>query len=166
MGEIRRQHFGFCPQQLELLPGLTVEETIGLSLHFNSWPRQRIRERTEELLREFDLTPKRRNRVDSISGGQQQKVTIARAIAHAPAVVFLDEPTAFLHIKTARQALRTLKDMQERNGRLTTIIMITHDNEIAEEFSTTIVNMDGDGHEGWLRNVEHRPRQVATEVSS
>lgn len=166
MGDIRRRHFGFCPQQLELLPGLTVEETIGLSLHFNSWPRHRIRERTEELLGEFDLTAKRRNRVDSISGGQQQKVTIARAIAHAPAVVFLDEPTAFLHIKTARQALLTLKDMQERTGRLTTIIMITHDNEIAEEFSTTIINMDGDGHSGWLGHVEHRPRQVAPEAGS
>lgn len=159
MGHIRRQHFGFCPQQLELLSALNVEETVGLSLRFNGWPRRLVRERVNKLLHEFDLVEKRRNRIDNVSGGQQQKVTIARAIAHSPAVVFLDEPTAFLHVKTARQALRAMQRLQQESGGRTTIVMITHDNDLAEEFSTTIVNMEGDGTRGWVSSVEERARE-------
>lgn len=156
MGDIRRQYFGFCPQQLELLSALNVEETVGLSLRFNGWRRRRVRERVTKLLHEFDLFEKRRNRIDNVSGGQQQKVTIARAIAHSPAVVFLDEPTAFLHIKTARQALQALQRLQHESGGRTTIVMITHDNDLAEEFSTTMVTMEGDGARGWVSSIEER----------
>jgi len=156
MGDIRRQFFGFCPQQLELLSALNVEETIGLSLRFNGWPRRRAQDRVDKLLHEFDLVEKRRNRIDNVSGGQQQKVTIARAIAHSPAVVFLDEPTAFLHVKTARQALSAMQRLQQESGGRTTIVMITHDNDLAEEFSTTMVNMEGDGTRGWVSSVEER----------
>lgn len=156
MGDIRRQYFGFCPQQLELLSALNVEETVGLSLRFNGWPRRRVQERVNKLLHEFDLVEKRRNRIDNVSGGQQQKVTIARAIAHSPAVVFLDEPTAFLHVKTARQALSAMQRLQHESGGRTTVVMITHDNELAEEFSTTIINMEGDGMRGWVSSVEER----------
>jgi len=156
MGDIRRQHFGFCPQQLELLSALNVAETIGLSLRFNGWPRSKVRERVQLLLNEFDLVEKKRNRIDNISGGQQQKVTIARAIAHSPAIVFLDEPTAFLHVRTAHQALSTMRKLQHESGGTTTIVMITHDNDLAEEFSTRIINMEGDGVEGWVSSVEDR----------
>jgi ABC-type lipoprotein export system ATPase subunit len=156
INDIRRQYFGFCPQQLELLSALNVEETVGLSLRFNGWPRRLAEERVNKLLQDFDLVEKRRNRIDNVSGGQQQKVTIARAIAHSPAVVFLDEPTAFLHVKTARQALIAMQRLQLESGGRTTIVMITHDNDLAEEFSTTIVNMEGDGTRGWVRSVDER----------
>lgn len=156
MGDIRRQYFGFCPQQLELLSALNVEETVGLSLRFNGWPRRRVQERVSKLLQEFDLVEKRRNRIDNVSGGQQQKVTIARAIAHSPVVVFLDEPTAFLHVKTARQALSAMQRLQRESGGRTTVVMITHDNDLAEEFSTTTINMEGDGTRGWVTGVEER----------
>jgi ABC-type lipoprotein export system ATPase subunit len=156
MGDIRRQYFGFCPQQLELLSALNVEETVGLSLRFNGWPRRRVQERVNKLLHEFDLVEKRRNRIDNVSGGQQQKVTIARAIAHSPVVVFLDEPTAFLHVKTARQALSAMQRLQLETGGRTTVVMITHDNDLAEEFSTTMVTMEGDGTRGWVSSVEER----------
>lgn len=156
MGDIRRKHFGFCPQQLELLSALNVAETIGLSLRFNGWPHAKTRDRVGQLLREFDLVEKRTNRIDNVSGGQQQKVTIARAIAHGPALVFLDEPTAFLHVKTAHEALSTMRRLQHDSGGRTTIVMITHDNDLAEEFSTTIVNMEGDGACGWVSHVEER----------
>ncbi len=156
MGDIRRRHFGFCPQQLELLSALNVAETIGLSLRFNGWPQSKVRERVQLLLDEFDLVEKKRNRIDNISGGQQQKVTIARAIAHSPAIVFLDEPTAFLHVRTAHQALSTMRKLQHESGGTTTIVMITHDNDLAEEFSTRIINMEGDGVEGWVSSVEDR----------
>lgn len=156
MGDIRRQYFGFCPQQLELLSALNVAETIGLSLRFNGWPQTHVRERVNLLLDEFDLVEKKRNRIDNISGGQQQKVTIARAIAHSPAIVFLDEPTAFLHVRTAHQALSTMRKLQHESGGTTTIVMITHDNDLAEEFSTRIINMEGDGTQGWVSKVEDR----------
>jgi len=156
MDDIRRQYFGFCPQQLELLSALNVEETVGLSLRFNGWPRRRVQERVNKLMHEFDLVEKRQNRIDNVSGGQQQKVTIARAIAHSPVVVFLDEPTAFLHVKTARQALGAMQRLQHESGGRTTIVMITHDNDLAEEFSTTMVTMEGDGTQGWVSSVEER----------
>lgn len=158
MGDIRRRYFGFCPQQLELLSALNVAETIGLSLRFNGWSRARSKKRVEDLLHEFDLVEKQNNRIDNVSGGQQQKVTIARAIAHSPAIVFLDEPTAFLHVKTAHQALSTMRKLQQESGGRTTIVMITHDNDLAEEFSTMIVNMEGDGTRGWVSHVEDKTR--------
>lgn len=159
---LRRKYIGFSPQQLELLPALTVRETVGSSLWLNGWPRQRRLARVNQLLTEFGLATAKvtSHRINQLSGGQQQKVTVARAIAHEPLLIFLDEPTAYLYHKDAEEALRILVDLQKvsaERGSPVTVIMITHDNHLADKFATFVVRMDVrevDGRrEGYILNI-------------
>ena len=82
------------------------------------------------------------SRINKISGGEHQRVALARAIAHNPALVFVDEPTASLNQVTARRALRQLRLLQRDSGNRTVVVMITHDNTLAAEFSDLIVQME------------------------
>jgi len=152
---IRRRFLGFSPQQLELLPALNVKETLGLALWFNGVGRKARHQRVQELLVEFELSSDRveRNLVRNISGGQQQKVSLARAIAHEPPLVFLDEPTAFLHPRTAYRALHAMRKLQLASAGRSTIVMITHDHDLARNFATRIVEMNGDGTKGWVEQI-------------
>jgi putative ABC transport system ATP-binding protein len=159
---LRRRYIGFAPQQLELLPALRVHETVAISLWLNGWRRKERQERVRQLLDQFGLLQAKivRHRINSISGGQQQKVTLARAIAHRPPLIFLDEPTAYLYHKDAEEALRVLKSLQHEaatKGCPITVVMITHDNSLAKKFATFTITMDvrdkGDHREGYIVNV-------------
>ena len=139
---LRRKYLGFAPQQLELLPALKSDETVACSLWLNGIGRRR--DRVAELLEQFDVAKVGRSRINRISGGQQQKVTLARAIAHRPPLIFLDEPTAYLYHKDARDALNVLRTLQQKSGeegRPITVVMITHDKDLARDFATHVVNM-------------------------
>jgi putative ABC transport system ATP-binding protein len=161
---LRRKYIGFAPQQLELLPALKVHETIASSLWLNGVPGRERRERTKTLMEQFGLTKAKvtRHRINNVSGGQQQKVTLARAIAHRPPLIFLDEPTAYLYHKDAREALEVLRNLQaeslETKGSPITVVMITHDNHLARDFATYNVTMDvrnvGERREGYIVDVE------------
>lgn len=142
---LRRKYLGFAPQQLELLPSLKADETIACSLWLNGIGGRN--QRVNELLQEFGLAQAKvgRNRINAISGGQQQKVTLARAIAHRPPLIFLDEPTAYLFHKDAREALQALRNLQHKSaaeGRPVTVVVITHDNELAKDFATHVIKMN------------------------
>jgi putative ABC transport system ATP-binding protein len=115
-------------------------------------------------MEQFGLTKAKvtRHRINNVSGGQQQKVTLARAIAHRPPLIFLDEPTAYLYHKDAREALEVLRNLQaeslETKGSPITVVMITHDNHLARDFATYNVTMDvrniGERREGYIVDVE------------
>ena len=146
--EIRRRYLGFSLQSGELIPELTVRENIALPLRLNGVPAAQRRARTDSLLDGFGLlkgdvgnrVPN--SRINKISGGEHQRVALARAIAHNPALVFVDEPTASLNQVTARVALRQLRLLQRDSGHRTVVVMITHDNTLAAEFSDLIVRME------------------------
>lgn len=144
---LRRQYIGFAPQQLELLPALKVHETVASSLWLNGITGRERHARVKQLLDQFGLTKAKvtRNRINNISGGQQQKVTLARAVAHRPALIFLDEPTAYLYHKDAEEALRVLKDLQAESAEMgapITVVMITHDHKLAQQFADVSITMD------------------------
>lgn len=143
---LRCKYLGFAPQQLELLPALKVDETTACSLWLNGIRGRNHSLRVAELLDQFGLTQAKvtHNRINTISGGQQQKVTLARAIAHRPPMIFLDEPTAYLYHKDARAALQVLRTLQQKSGdegRPITVVVITHDNDLARDFASHVIRM-------------------------
>jgi ABC-type lipoprotein export system ATPase subunit len=147
--QIRRSRIGFALQSGELLPSLTVAENIAAPLHLNGMGREERRRRVLALVDAFglrrqtgddhyDLSPKR---VNKLSGGEYQRVSLARAIAHRPSIVFVDEPTAALNREMARGALDQFRLLEASGAGGAATIMITHDEELADEFANVIVRM-------------------------
>jgi putative ABC transport system ATP-binding protein len=162
--KLRRNHFGFALQSGELLASLTVNENIAVPLRLNAWSGKKVDARVKELLRQFHLDRSKHglavsgnhgsesnigsngicfgnNRVNRLSGGEYQRVVLARAIAHKPAVVFVDEPTSALNRELAHQALTVVCDLQQNQDRPGITFMITHDEHLATEFCNVIVRM-------------------------
>jgi ABC-type lipoprotein export system ATPase subunit len=143
--QLRRQFIGFALQSGELLPSLTVSENIAVPLRLNGISKQKTKQRVEELLRTFGLASEEKKerianaRVNKLSGGEFQRVVLARAIAHSPKIVFVDEPTSALNRELARDALKHLKTV---NTNQSAVVMITHDVELAEEFSDQVIVME------------------------
>jgi ABC-type lipoprotein export system ATPase subunit len=166
---LRRRHIGFALQSGELLTSLNVRENIAAPLNLNGIFGRQCRDRVEELLKAFGLEavdgrpekepaaedratalPQRgfetasklaRARVNKLSGGEYQRVVLARAVAHRPAIVFVDEPTSALNRELARTALRLLREARSERGGREATVMITHDEVLATEFADLIVRM-------------------------
>ncbi|MFM8494654.1 MAG: ABC transporter ATP-binding protein [Planctomycetia bacterium] len=146
---IRRSHVGFALQSGELLPSLTVAENIAAPMHLNGVPGAERRQRVMDLVDAFGLRRKTgvdhydlsRKRVNKLSGGEYQRVSLARAIAHRPSIVFVDEPTAALNREMARGALEQFRLLEANGSGGAATIMITHDEDLAGEFANLIVRM-------------------------
>lgn len=128
--EFRRSMVGFIFQQYFLLPHLSVEHNVkmGADLIGNKDFR--------EIIKAVGLEDKLKNKPSELSGGEQQRVCIARALAKLPKVLFLDEPTGALDEKTGREVLDYIIEMQKKNG--FTMVMVTHNLNIAETADTVI----------------------------
>jgi putative ABC transport system ATP-binding protein len=122
--EIRRQTFGFIFQQFNLIRGLTAIENIILPAYPTGQPRQALLEKAEALLTDIELGHRRDAKVEWLSGGEQQRVAICRALINDPEVLIADEPTANLDTKLAGEFLGILERMAAA-GR--TIILTSHD---------------------------------------
>lgn len=154
---LRRTQMGFALQSGELVKSLTVTENIQVPLRLNGWRHDRMQERVKELLSKFSLTRHRdlppregqgnavntlaRSRINRLSGGEYQRVSLARAIAHRPSVVFVDEPTSALNRELAHTALDVLRSLQRERSTPGITFMITHDEELATRFCNVIVRM-------------------------
>lgn len=128
--EFRRSMVGFIFQQYFLLPHLSVEHNVkmGADLVDNK--------NFREIIGAVGLEAKLKNKPSELSGGEQQRVCIARALAKFPKVLFLDEPTGALDEKTGREVLDYIIKMQNKNG--FTMVMVTHNLNIAETADTVI----------------------------
>jgi ABC-type lipoprotein export system ATPase subunit len=152
--QLRRQSIGFALQSGELLPFLTVSENIAVPLRLNGVSKTDSSKRVAKLLQAFGLaeTEKKERianaRVNKLSGGEFQRVVLARAIAHSPEIVFVDEPTSALNRELARNALKQLQHLTS-----SAIVMITHDTELAQEFSNQIIEMEPKGKTGVIKNI-------------
>ena len=166
---LRRRHIGFALQSGELLTSLNVRENIAAPLNLNGIFGRPCRDRVDELLKAFGLeavngqadkepvaedrsadlsqsgfdaiSTLARARVNKLSGGEYQRVVLARAVAHHPAIVFVDEPTSALNRELARTALRLLREARSERGGREATVMITHDELLATEFADLIVRM-------------------------
>jgi putative ABC transport system ATP-binding protein len=138
----RRFVVGTIFQQFYLIPSLTVEENILLPTRFKrNMKKEQLRERLNSILKSIDMEDRVRHYPNELSGGQAQRVSIARAIIDEPKIVLADEPTGNLDSKTGKAIIDLLKSLSEKEG-ITTIV-VTHDMNIAKETERKITLVDG-----------------------
>ena len=126
----RRERVGFIFQQYYLLPHLSVASNVKLGANLSA------NKDYDKIIDAVGLADKKKSRPSQLSGGEQQRVCIARALAKSPSVLFLDEPTGALDEKTGREVLDYI--MQMKKERNFTMIMVTHNANIAEMADTVI----------------------------
>ncbi|WP_350353362.1 ABC transporter ATP-binding protein [Microbacterium sp. A8/3-1] len=138
LARLRRVALGFVFQSFNLLPALTVTENIELPLRLEG--RRPDGAATERLIARVGLAERASHRPPQLSGGQQQRVAIARALIAQPAVVFADEPTGALDLRSAREVLVLLRELADAGQ---TIIMVTHDPAAAAYADEVLFLADG-----------------------
>ncbi len=138
--ELRRRKIGFVFQSFGLMPLLSAQENVELPLHIIGVSWRERRRRAQEALESVGLGPRARHRPYELSGGEQQRVSIARALVTNPEVVFADEPTGELDTTTARSIIDILRHISEEG---TTVIVATHDLFLAEAGDRRLEMADG-----------------------
>lgn len=128
--EFRRKNVGFIFQQYYLLPNMNVEKNVRMGADLAS------NKEYGEIIRAVGLEEKRKKYPGELSGGEQQRVAVARALAKKPEILFLDEPTGALDEETGRLVLDYIGKLQKAYG--FTIVMVTHNLNIAEMADTVI----------------------------
>src|SRR4051794_10914022 len=136
---LRRKQIGFVFQAFNLMPSLTVAQNIGLPLRLDG--RRARRAEVREVASRVGLGDRLRHRPSQLSGGQQQRVAIARALVARPAVLFADEPTGALDIRTGRGVLTLLRELVDQDGQ--TVVMVTHDPVAATYADRVVLIADG-----------------------
>jgi len=137
---IRNRFIGFIFQGFNLIPTLTALENVELPLLYRGYPGALCRQEAVEALTRVGLESRIHHRPAQMSGGQQQRTAIARAIAAKPSVILADEPTGNLDSASGRVILDILKELN-RSGR--TIILITHDDSVAAQAHRAITIKEG-----------------------
>ena len=137
----RRRSVGFVFQFFNLVPTLTVEENLLLPLELNGVARRAARERVGALLATVGLADRAASFPEQLSGGEQQRVAVARAVAHRPALVLADEPTGNLDGDAARNVLGLLRRLGGESG--TTVVLATHSDEAAAVADRVLTLRDG-----------------------
>lgn len=139
--ELRLREFGFVFQQGMLLPELTAAENLAVPLMLAGRPRRDATRHAQGLLDEVGLAGLEHRRIGQLSGGQAQRVAVARAITSDASVVFADEPTGALDSRTAGEVLDLLLRQTVAQGRA--LVMVTHDEEIAGRCHRIVRMRDG-----------------------
>jgi putative ABC transport system ATP-binding protein len=127
---LRALHFGFIFQDFNLLSALDARENIELALNLAGTTGHTAHERAGELLEHVGLTHRAHHRPDQLSGGEKQRVAVARALANDPPIVLADEPTANLDSGSGRDIARLLRSLATSEGRA--ILIVSHDNRLRE----------------------------------
>lgn len=138
--KLRRQKIGFVFQSVSLIPMMTVYENVEFALRLSNYKGDR-KKRVEECLHLVGLGKRAQHMPQELSGGEQQRGAIARAIAHAPQVLFADEPTAELDTATSLAVIKLFKDLVEKQG--VTVVMTTHDMSLMDAGDVVYTLTDG-----------------------
>ena len=136
----RRRSIGFVFQSFNLIASMSVEENVALAAQVAGVPAAETDSRIVALLEQLDLGDKAAVRPSGLSGGEQQRTAIARAMVNEPAVLFGDEPTGNLDTDSARDVIRLLS---ERNAHGQTILLVTHDPRVAAAADRVLQLQDG-----------------------
>ncbi len=144
--KFRRDKIGFIFQQYYLLPNMTVEKNVRMGADLSD------NDNYKEIVEAVGLGDKLKSYPSELSGGEQQRVSVARALAKRPEILFLDEPTGALDEETGRQVLDYISKLHRELG--FTVIMITHNQNIAE-MAKTVIKMNS----GRIAEVYENPQQ-------
>ena len=140
LSALRARRIGFVFQQFYLLDGLSAVDNVAGGLLYSGFPLDVRRQRAREALLRVGLGHRLDHQPSQLSGGEKQRIAIARALVGDPAIVFADEPTGALDTRTGASIVELLRELN-RAG--TTIIVITHDVELAESFPRRVSVRDG-----------------------
>ena len=141
LGEIRRKSIGYIFQFYNLIPVLTAYENVELPMLIAGVSRDKRAARVRELLELVGLADRAHHRPDELSGGEQQRVAVARALSKRPPLVLADEPTGDLDSKSGMQVMTILKDLAKKE--LSTVVMVTHDHQMASLADRILQIRDG-----------------------
>jgi putative ABC transport system ATP-binding protein len=137
----RRQHLGFVFQKANLIPFLTALENVQIALEVNDTAPKAARQRAMELLDYLGVAERANNLPVALSGGEQQRVAVARALANNPSLILADEPTAALDSQRGRQVMELFaKVAHERNAG---VLVVTHDHRTLDVFDRILEMEDG-----------------------
>ncbi len=136
--KFRREYLGFVFQSYNLMPNLTAQENVQFIADISPNPMP-----AAEAIARVGLTDRADNYPAALSGGQQQRVAIARAIVKRPRIIFADEPTAALDYQTSIEVLSVFEEVMKDRDRGTTVVMITHNPEIAKMANRVVRLKDG-----------------------
>jgi len=137
----RRRHIGLVFQAFNLIPTLSARENVALPLLLDGQKAAAMNGKVDELLETLGLFHRREHRPDVMSGGEQQRVAIGRALVSNPAVILADEPTGNLDSANSRSVCELLRDLSNVHNR--TIVMVTHEPSVAVFAHDVAVMKDG-----------------------
>jgi putative ABC transport system ATP-binding protein len=135
LAQVRGKRIGFIFQSFNLIPNLTVKENVMLPMMFQGTSIEERSDKAEELLRLVELHDRMDHYPGEISGGQMQRVAIARSLANDPEVILADEPTGNLDTKTGAIVMEFLEKLNKEGK---TVIMVTHDPDLAEKYADVV----------------------------
>ncbi|MCZ2109584.1 MAG: ABC transporter ATP-binding protein [Dehalococcoidia bacterium] len=138
----RLRHIGFVFQSFNLLPALSARENIEIALNLAGTSGRRARERSSDLLEMLELSARWQMRPSNMSGGEQQRLAIGRALANRPDVILADEPTASLDSRAGRRVMGLMRSAVER-GEAKSLVVVTHDTRILDLCHRVLEMEDG-----------------------
>ncbi len=138
---VRRHFVGFVFQSFNLLESLTAEENVEVALNLAGWGGRGAARKAERLLDDLGMGHRLRFKPNDLSGGEKQRVSIARALANDPKIILADEPTANLDSKHGQEVVLLLRDIAKEQGR--TVVIVSHDVRIQEMADRVLWLEDG-----------------------
>lgn len=141
LSDFRNRHIGFVFQFHQLLPEFTAIENIMIPAYIGGAGTSEARERAMELLDFMGLAERARHKPAELSGGEKQRVAVARALMNNPAVILADEPSGSLDSKNKAELHKLFFELRDRFGQ--TFVIVTHDERLAQTTDRTIVMRDG-----------------------
>ena len=133
-----RRQMGIIFQDFRLIPSMTVYENIAFAMHVTNVKSKEIRERVEYMLELVHLEDKANVYPDTLSGGEQQRVAVARALAHSPKLVIADEPTGNIDPELSLEMMELLERVSEMG---ITVLVVTHEHELVRQFHQRVVTL-------------------------
>ncbi len=141
LSDFRNQHIGFVFQFHQLLPEFTAIENIMIPAYIAGVSHREARQKAEELLEFMGLSDRASHKPNELSGGEKQRVAVARALMNHPAVILADEPSGSLDSKNKEELHQLFFDLRDKFGQ--TFVIVTHDEQLASITDRTIHMRDG-----------------------